>query len=123
MEILRNRKTGKYDAKFVTTMEAAKRARILKEPIVKTDHGQDWQYITYLCINDTISIEEDGRRNFYRIQGLDPGQKRVILRFHNAATLSNKSERRLKTISVLMRNLKMQKESVDALGYLRPPRK
>ena len=123
VEILRNRKTGKYDAKFVTTMEAAKRARILKEPIVKTDHGQDWQYITYLCINDTISIEEDGRRNFYRIQGLDPGQKRVILRFHNAATLSNKSERRLKTISVLMRNLKMQKESVDALGYLRPPRK
>ena len=123
VEILRNRKTGKYAAKFVTTMEAAKRARILKEPIVKTDHGQDWQYIAYLCINDTISIEEDGKRNFYRIQGLDPGQKRAIMRLHNAATLSNKSERRLKTIPVLMRDMKMQKESVDALGHLRPAKR
>ena len=123
VEILRNRKTGKYDAKFVTTMEVAKRARILKEPIVKTDHGQDWQYTTYLCINDTISIEEDGKREFYRLQKFQPNEKVLVLRLISAATLKNKNEQKLKTISVLMRDMKMQKESVDALGYLRLSRK
>lgn len=118
VEIIKNRENGKYEAKFVTTMEAAKRARRLKEPIICRDHGKNWEYISYLCINDTVSIEENGKRNFYRIQKLDPSNKRIVLRLHNAATLKNKSEERIKSISVLMRDLKMEKESVDALGYL-----
>ncbi len=118
VEIIRNRKNGKYEPRFVTTMEAAKRARRLKQPIIQIDHGEDWEYITCLCINDTVSIAEDGKRNFYRIQKLDPSNKRIVLRFHNAATLKNKSEERMKSISVLMRDLKMRKESVNVLGYL-----
>ena len=118
VEIIRNRKNGKYESRFVTTMEAAKRARKLKQPIIQIDHGEEWEYITYLCINDTVSIEEDGKRAFYRIQFLDPNQKRVVLRLLNAAKLENNQERRLRTISVLMRDLEMKKESVDVLGYL-----
>ena len=116
VEILRNRENGKYGAEFVTTMEAARRERTLKQPIIQTDHGEDWEYITYLCINDTVSIEENGKRNSYRIQVLDPNQKRVVLRLHTAATLENSNERRLRTISVLMRDLEMRKESIDVLG-------
>ena len=118
VEIIRNRKNGKYEPRFVTTMEAAKRARRLKQPIIQIDHGEDWEYITYLCINDTVSILENGKRNFYRVQKLDPSNKRVVLRLHNAGTLENNSEQRMKSISVLMRDLKMKKESVDVLGYL-----
>ena len=118
VEILRNRKHGKYEGKFVTSMEAAKRARILKEPVIQTDHGEDWEHIIYLCINDTVSIEENGKRNFYRVQKFQPNGNILALRLHNAATLENNKERRLRTIAVLMRDLKMRKESVDALGYL-----
>lgn len=118
VEIIRNRKTGKYESRFVTTMEAARRARALKQTIVQKHHGRDWELATYLCINDTVSIEENGKRIFYRVQVLDPGAKRIILRLHTAATLQNNQERRLRTIAVLMRDLKMRKESVDVLGYL-----
>lgn len=118
VEIIRNRKNGKYESRFVTTMEAAKRARRLRQPIIQTDHGEDWEYITYLCINDTVSIVEDGKRTFYRVQKLDPSNKRIVLRLHNAGTLENNSEQRMKSISVLMRDIKMRKESVDVLGYL-----
>lgn len=121
VEIIRNCKNGKYEAKFVTTMEAAKRARRLREPIICRDHGKDWEYITYLCINDTVSIEENRKRNFYRVQKFQPNEKVLVLRLLNAVTLKNNNERRLRTIAVLMRDLKMRKESVDALGYLSSP--
>lgn len=120
VEIIRNRKNGKYESRFVTTMEAAKRARRLKQPIIQIDHGEGWEYIAYLCINDTLSIEENGERTLYRVQKLEPNIKRVTLRHLNAATLENNHERRLKTIAVLMRDLRMRKESVDVLGYLSP---
>lgn len=118
VEIIRNCENGKYESRFVNTMEAAKRARRLREPIICRDHGKDWEYITYLCINDTVSIEENRKRNFYRVQKFQPNEKVLVLRLLNAATLKNNNERRLRTIAVLMRDLKMRKESVDALGYL-----
>ncbi len=40
VEIIRNRENGKYESRFVTTMEAAKRARRLRQPIIQTDHGK-----------------------------------------------------------------------------------
>ena len=124
VEIIRNRKNGKYDARFVTTMEAAKRVRISKKPIIQKIHGKDWQYMTYLCINDTVSIEEEGKRKFYRVTSLDPDANRVVLKPHNDATPSkNKKKQIRRSISVLMKNFKMQKESVDALGYLYASRK
>ncbi len=118
VEITRNHKDGKYETKFVTTMEAAKRARTLNEPIIKIEHGEDREYITYLCINDTVSIEENGKREFYRVQTLDPDGKRLILRLHSAATLLNNNQKRRKRIRVLMENFSMRKESIDVLGYL-----
>ena len=64
VEIIRNCETGKYESRFVTTMEAARKARRLRQPIIQTDHGEDWEYMVYLCINDTVSIEENGKREF-----------------------------------------------------------
>ena len=118
VEIIRNRENGKYESRFVTTMEAAKRTRRLRQPIIQTDHGEDWEYITYLCINDTVSIEQNGKKNFYRVQKLESSNKGILLRLHTAATLDNKNEQIRKSISVLMRDLKMRKESIDMLGYL-----
>ena len=75
VEILRNRENGKYGAKFVTTMEAARRERTLKQPIIQTDHGEDWECITYLCINDTVSIEENGKGIFIGFKSFNQTKK------------------------------------------------
>ena len=117
VEIIRNCENEKYKGRFVTTMEAAKRLRRLKQPVIQRDHGKDWEYITYLCINDIVSIEESGKRNFYRVKKFDQSNERVSLVLHNDASPKNKSEKN-RRVSVLMRDFKMEKESVDSLGYL-----
>ena len=115
VEILKNRNNGKYKGVFVTTMEAAKRARILKEPIVNVEHGKDWEFIMSLCINDTVSVEKNGERKFHRVQALE-GNNKLILRSHTAATLDNKDERLRNAISKLMTDFKIKKETINALG-------
>jgi hypothetical protein len=45
VEIIQNIKTGKIRAEFVTMMEASSRVKginIPKQPIVKTDYGDEW---------------------------------------------------------------------------------
>ena len=118
VEIIQNLKNGKYESKFVTTMEAAKRTRAEKSPIVNTNHGKDKEFVMSLCINDTVSVEENGERKFYRVQSLDPNENRLILRCHTAATLDNNIEKIRRGINKLMTDYKMRKESVNALGHL-----
>ena len=43
VEIIENISTGKRKGVFVTAMEAARRARIAKTPIVQRDHGTEWR--------------------------------------------------------------------------------
>lgn len=47
-------KVGERRGVFVTTMEAARRARRAKEPIVQRDHGPDWRFVMSLCIGDYV---------------------------------------------------------------------
>ncbi|MFZ2450913.1 MAG: hypothetical protein WAW36_10380 [Methylovulum miyakonense] len=89
VEILRDRQTSKYSGEFVTMMEASHRAKGIgkaKQPIVKTDHGATVEFVMALHINDIVSVENDGRREFYRVQNLDSHNKRMQLRLHTAAS-------------------------------------
>ena len=59
IEILRNHKSGSYRGIFVTVMEATQRARGINGPkrsIVQTDHGEEYEFIMALHINDTVSV-------------------------------------------------------------------
>ncbi|MCY4046806.1 MAG: type II CRISPR RNA-guided endonuclease Cas9 [Candidatus Dadabacteria bacterium] len=162
VEILKNKKTGKYNSEVVTAMEAARRARTLdaitmaknkikkaktdtilkeakkelekaeenKEPIVKIDHGEDLEFIMSLCINDMVSVEEIGKRNFYRVRKLDRGKNgecvKLFLRIHTDGTkdkefkklhLSEKKSLELaKAPSTLLIENKVRQESINALG-------
>lgn len=95
VEIIKNTKTGKVKGEFVTTMLASHRAKGInmpKQPIVKTDHGEDWEFVMALHINDTVSIEkDDGERVFYRVQKLGGGYD-ISLRLNTASTIGNKDE-------------------------------
>ncbi len=103
VEIIQHKDTGEIKGEFVTMMEAHRRAMtgtksaqlraVLVEPIVKTNHGDAWQFIMALHINDTISIEnEHGERVFYRVQKLNISTKGFVLRLHTASTLANTDE-------------------------------
>ncbi|GAB4433915.1 MAG: type II CRISPR RNA-guided endonuclease Cas9 [bacterium] len=81
VEILENLETGEREGKFVTTMEATKRAKILKTDIVQRDHGENFKFIMSLAINDMVEVEEDGVKKYYRVQKMsDPS---IIFRLHN----------------------------------------
>ncbi|SFV87985.1 hypothetical protein MNB_SUP05-SYMBIONT-5-462 [hydrothermal vent metagenome] len=95
VEIIKNTKTEKVKGKFVTMMEASHRAKGInmpKQPIIKVNHGDEWEFLMALHINDTVSVEQDDERVFYRVQKLDVGSKRFVLRLNTASTLSNKDE-------------------------------
>jgi len=102
VEIIKNIETGKYKGEFVTMMQASHRAKGIqsklniegqKQAIAKKDHGDDWQFIMALHINDLVSVgSKKNERIFYRVQKLDSGSNRFILRKNRASTLQNKDE-------------------------------
>jgi CRISPR-associated endonuclease Csn1 len=123
VEILKHRETGDYSGQFVTTMEASHRSKGIKmrrQPIIKTDHGSDYEFIMALHINDLVSIEKNGQKLFYRVQVLDSANKRISLRLNTASTLKNDVETlpdRDSTVQALMQS-GMQKHSINAIGKL-----
>jgi len=108
VEIIKNRETGKYSGEFVTTMEAARRVRgigIKKCPLIKRDHGDEYEFVMALHINDMVSVMVNGCKKYYRIQMLDSPNKRVKLRAHTASTISSDQDTfpdRELTVPVLM---------------------
>lgn len=123
VEILRYRETGDYSGHFVTTMEASHRSKGIKmhrQPIIKTDHGADYEFIMALHISDLVSIEKGGQRVFYRVQILDSANKRISLRLNTASTLKIDGETLLdrdSTVQALMMS-GLHKHSINAIGKL-----
>ena len=120
VEIIRHRKTGKCEGRFVTAMEAAHRVRGIngpKRPIIQTDHGEAYEFVMALHINEAVSVMANGKRELYRVQYIEQGK--IMLRLHTAATTKNKGEGIRKSVSTLMQEYCLEKHQVNALGKLR----
>lgn len=128
VEILQHKVTGKYKSEFITMMEAHRRAmsgtksaqkrNVEREQIIEKNHGDDWESIMALHINDLVSIDKgDDKREFYRVQVLDRDGGRLELRLHSAATLKNKNEHIRKSITSLMTD-DLIKHQINAIGIL-----
>ncbi len=114
VEIIQSKETGKFKGEFVTMMQASHRAKGIgsnlnpngvKQPIVQLNHGEEWLFVMSLHINDLVSITtDDDSRVFYRVQKLDSGSNRFVLRKHSAATLQNKDEELY--VSITTKNFK-----------------
>ncbi len=91
VEIIENVETGKREGRFVTMLEAARRARIEKKPIVQRDHGPEWKFIMALHINDMVEVtdEETGELKIFRVQKISGANNRINLRHHSSATLDD----------------------------------
>lgn len=111
-------KVGDRKGIFVTTYEAAKRARLLKVPIVQKDHGDNWKFVMSLCANDMMEIEENGNKEYYRVQKLAATNNVVVLRKHETAIVD---ERDAATVLRKTPNtLKGVKVEIDPLGNISP---
>lgn len=124
VEIIRDLRSGIVKGKFVNMMEASQRAKgigMLKQPIVKMDHGLNIEFVMALHINDMVSVEQDGLRKFYRVQKLDaPPNNRIKLRLHTASTIDNPDESlgdRESTIPALI-DKKLQLHKVNPIGKI-----
>jgi len=107
VEIIENIRTGRREGRFVSTLEAARRARIAKEPVVKRDHGPEWRFIAALHINDMVEIEG----KIYRVQKMsDPS---ITFRLHTAATLDDSEEGFRRSVNTPMKFLE-----INALGKI-----
>ncbi len=95
VEIIKHNQTGKYSGVFITTMEASHRTRGIsrdKCPIINTDHGDGYEFVMALHINDIVSVKVDDIDTYYRIQMLDSPNKRIKLRLHTASVLNNDAD-------------------------------
>lgn len=122
VEILRDRQSGKYSGKFVTMMEASHRAKgigKLKQAIIKTDHGEALEFVMALHINDIVSVDNSGQRLFYRVQKLDSGVNRFMLRLHSASVLDRKDQGlHLSINETLFTQWQLQKHKLNILGKI-----
>lgn len=128
VEILQHKETGKYKGEFITMMEAHRRAmtgtksaqvrNIKREQIIQKNHGDNWEFIMVLHINDLVSVDVgEDKREFYRVQVLDRDGGRLELRLHSAATLKNKNEHIRKSITSLMAT-RLKEHHINAIGIL-----
>ena len=121
VEIIQNKDTGRIKGEFVTMMQASHRVKginMAKQPMIKTNHGKDWEFLMALHINDTVSIEKDNsERGFYRVQKLKMSNKQIVLRLNTASTLSNEYESL--SIGISKENFnkyKIQLHKINAIG-------
>ena len=119
VEIFRNRKTGKVKARFVTMMEAAKRARRDKTPIVDRE-WEGYEFLMSLSIDDMVELDGGGSDNLYRVQTLDTTAKRLWLRHHRAAKLDDNDTRVLISIRLFIEKRKGRKAVVTPNGEVKP---
>ena len=103
VEIIQHKETRKIRGEFVTMMEAHRRAMtgtksakkrgVHQERIVKINHGEGWNFLMALHINDTVSVKnETGKAIFYRVQKIDMNNNKFLLRLISASTVKNKNE-------------------------------
>jgi len=122
VEILQNRSTQQYRSAFVTAAEAAARARgvnRVRQSIVTREHGDDWQLMMVLYINDLVEVTIEGKDNTYRVQSLDQDSSRLQLRLHTAATVTNSDEGIRKSVNTLLKDYQLKPLRLNALGKYR----
>lgn len=111
VEIYQNKKTGKYQTKFVTALEAKQRVNQKLSPIRAS--MDESNYLFSLHSNDLVQLEGKG---VYRVQYIDADGKRLMLREHKAAKIDNKLQEIRKSVVVLLKDFNLKLLNVNAIG-------
>jgi CRISPR-associated endonuclease Csn1 len=123
VEIVRHRRNkDKIDSHFVTAMEAAQRVRAMagsRQQLIRTEHGEDWELLMVLHINDLVEVIVNGSPQIHRVQKMQMDTSQISLRLHTAATIKDQAEGIRKSIGTLTKDFQMRPISVNAIGKLR----
>ncbi len=119
VEIIENVQTGRRKGRVITTLEAARRARREKMPIVSRECAEGWRFVMSLSVNDMVQLDEPKNGcALYRVQKVSKiwttGEVKITLRAHTSTTLEDKATRLIAT----PHTLRAAKMSVDPLGNL-----
>lgn len=134
VEIIQHKKTEKIKGEFVTMMEAHRRAmtgtrsaqsrNVIQEKIIKSNHGNDWEFVMTLHINDLVSVDAgNNKREFYRIQKLGGGYD-ITLRLHTETSTKREkhfieSRKMLEdSFSNFISNHDLKLHQINAIGIL-----
>ena len=119
VELIRDKNSGKVIGKFVTAMKASHRAKgvgLSKPPIIKKDHGKEYEFIMALHINDLVTIKNGEAIKYYRVQKLE-SPSRIRFREHNAATLKNSDQEKRLTVNADLLDVHgLRKIELNSLG-------
>ena len=119
VEIFRNIASGKIEARFVSMVEAATRARRANKPMIDRE-WEGHEFLMSLSIDEMVELGDGGIENLYRVQNIDPMGNRVFLRHHKAAKVDNNAERIIAGINVLITKHHGRKVIVNPIGEVRP---
>lgn len=115
VEIFENEATGKRMGRYVTTLDAARRVRQERRPLVDTTPpAPGWRFVMWLAPNDMVRIPDD-EREYFRVESLWSTNNVVCLRDSLAASSTNKADRLFRTTG----SLKCCKLWVSPLGKVR----
>ncbi|WP_442499169.1 type II CRISPR RNA-guided endonuclease Cas9 [Methylobacter sp. sgz302048] len=122
VKIFRNKNTGEYIGDFVSMREArpqGKAAGKQKQPVIKTGPAEQCEFVMALHVNDTVSVEQAGRRIFYRVQKLDAGSNGCMLHLHSAASSDVEEEEIHFSIDeASFDRWRLRKHKINAIGKL-----
>ena len=97
VEVIKEKATGKIASKFITMYAASCRLKgigVAQSAAVITNHGQEYEFIMALHINDTVSLRITGNdeRVLYRVQKFSLDTNTLFLCLNVAATLHHKNQ-------------------------------
>lgn len=118
VEILESIKTGKRDCRFVSALDAAKRARHDHLSVIQRDFGHEWKSLMSLCVNDIVEAQRDGEKILYRVQKMSRGHQIEITlkRLHDALSDTNENTLRLRNAQAT--TAIVRKLTVDTIGCI-----
>lgn len=117
VEVLRQAESGKFAYRFVTTWQAAQRARRKPSaPLVDRTAPDGHTFLMALHINDLVEVHRGNDWDIYRVQNLDSTDKRLVLRLHTAATLDHDGEKIRASLNTLLKDYALRLLQVNVLG-------
>lgn len=121
VEVVQEVISGRLDYRFVSMLEASRRARKERSPIVSSACEPGWQPLMSLSENDLVELRTELASPYYRVQkfGATRTNRNITFRHHLDATTGD-SETGLTLRANSLKELLARKVTVDALGRLNP---
>lgn len=125
VEIFESPDGNKWEGRFVTMMEAARRARLSKgkDAIVNRTPDADktgWKFIMSLAPNDMVRIGQDGEGEIYRLQKMSGATTQIVFRKHNSGIVELNDKSFLNIMPNPLNKRGCQKIRVTPIGEVKP---